>query len=66
VIPVVPGEDRIGTRHRGRAVIGGGEQAAERGLKAEDREHVTGDMSDVSLLHVVVGRPGDVRAVGVA
>ena len=62
VIPVVPGEDRIG----GGAVIGGGEQAAERGLKTEEREHVAGDINDVGLLHVVVGGPGDVRAVGVA
>ena len=65
VIPVVPGEDRIGTG-TGAAVIGGGEQAAERGLKAEEREHVAGDINDVGLLHVVVGGPGDVRAVGVA
>ncbi len=61
VIPVVPGEDRIGG-----AVIGGGEQAAERGLQAEEREHVAGGINDVGLLHVVVGGPGDVRAVGVA
>ena len=65
VIPVVPGEDRIGG-DTGGAVIGGGEQAAERGLKAEEREHVAGDINDVGLLHVVVGGPGDVRAVGVA
>ena len=65
VIPIVPGEDRIGT-DTGAAVIGGGEQAAERGLKAEEREHVAGDINDVGLLHVVVGGPGDVRAVGVA
>ena len=67
VIPVVPGEDRIGTG-AGAAVIGGDEQAAERGLKAEEREHVAGDINDVGLLHVVVagpvGCPGDVRAVG--
>ena len=65
VIPVVPGEDRIGG-DTGAAVIGGGEQAAERGLKAEEREHVAGGIHDVGLLHVVVGRPGDVCAVGVA
>ena len=65
MIPIVPGEDRIGTG-TGAAVIGGDEQAAERGLKAEEREHVAGDINDVGLLHVVVGGPGDVRAVGVA
>src|SRR5271166_3575021 len=65
VIPVVPGEDRIGTG-TGGAVIGGREQAAERGLKAEEREHVAGDINDVGLFHVVVGQPGDIRAVGVA
>ena len=69
VIPVVPGEDRIGTA-TGRAVIGGRKQAAERGLKArvreEQRKHVAGDINDVGLLHVVVGGPGDIRAVGVA
>ncbi len=53
MIPVVPGEDRIGTG-AGAAVIGGDEQAAERGLKAEEREHVSGDISDVGFLHVVV------------
>src|ERR1700678_1965871 len=65
VIPVVPGKDRIGG-DPGGAVIGGGEQAAEYGLKAEEREHVAGDINDVGLLHVVVGGPGDIRAVGVA
>ena len=65
VIPVVPGEDRIGTG-TGGAVIGGREQAAERRLKAKEREHVAGDINDVGLLHVVVREPGDIRAVGVA
>ena len=65
MIPIVPGEDRIGTG-AGAAVVGGDEQAAERGLKAEEREHVAGDINDVGLLHVVVGGPGDVRAIGVA
>jgi len=65
VIPVVPGEDRIGG-DTGGAVIGGREQAAERRLKAEEREHVAGGINDVGLLHVVVGGPGDVCAVGVA
>jgi hypothetical protein len=60
-----PGEDRIRTG-AGAAVIGEGEQPAERGLKAEEREHVAGDIHDVGLLHVVVGGPGNVRAVGVA
>ena len=65
VIPIVPGEDRIRTE-AGAAVIGGDEQAAERGFEAEQREHVAGDINDVGLLHVVVGGPGDVGAVGVA
>ena len=66
MIPIVPGEDRIGTG-TGAAVVAGDEQAAERRLKAEEREHVAGDISDAGLLHVVIGRrPGDVRAVGVA
>src|SRR5271166_788810 len=38
VIPIVPGEDRIGIE-TGGAVIGGGKQATEFGLKAEEREH---------------------------
>ncbi len=53
VIPIVPGEDRIGT-FTGAAVIGGCKQAAERRLKAEEREHVAGDIGDVGLLHVVI------------
>ena len=53
MIPIVPGEDRIGTG-AGAAVVGGDQQAAERGLKAEEREHVAGDINDVGLLHVVV------------
>jgi hypothetical protein len=65
VIPVVPGQDRIGTGAWG-AVIVGDEQAAERGLKPEQREHVAGDISDVGLLHVVIGGPSEVGAVGVA
>ncbi len=69
VIPVVPGEDCIRTG-TGAAIVGGDEQAAERGLKAEEREHVAGDINDVGLLHVVVARPigcpGDVGAVRVA
>src|SRR5215831_7335042 len=42
LIPVVPGEDRIGTVS-GAAVISGSEQSADRGFKAEDREHGAGD-----------------------
>ena len=56
VIPIVPGEDRIGTG-TGAAVIGGHKQAAERRLKAEEREHVAGDIGDVGLLHVVIADP---------
>jgi hypothetical protein len=65
VIPIVPGEDCIGTE-TGSAVIGGDEQSAERGIEAEEREHAAGGINDVGLLHVVVGGPGDVGAVGVA
>ena len=61
VIPVVPGENCIGS-----ALIGWGEQAPERWLKAEEREHVAGGINDVGLLHVVLSGPGDVGAVGVA
>ena len=50
VIPIIPGEDRIGT-FTGAAVIGGRKQAAERGPKAEEGEHVAGDIGDVGLLH---------------
>src|SRR6185436_8905682 len=63
VIPVVPGKDRIGSEPWA-AVIDRSDQAAQFGLKAELREHVAGDINDVGLLHVVVGGPGDVRAVG--
>src|SRR5229473_3533747 len=44
VIPIIPREDRIGSETPA-AVIGGSEQAAERGLKAEEREHVAGDIN---------------------
>jgi hypothetical protein len=65
VIPIVPGEDCIGIE-TWTAVLDGSEQAAEYGLKAEERKHVAGNINDVGLLHVVVAGPGDVRAVGIA
>src|SRR5579863_4214896 len=62
VIPVVPGEHRIGTG-ASAAVIDWSEQPADRGLKTKKRKHVTGDISDMSLLYIAVGGPGDVGAV---
>jgi len=63
VIAVVPAEDCIETDAWPRSSTGA---AAEHGLKAEEREHVAGDINDVGLLHFLGGGPGDVRAVGVA
>src|SRR6185437_9012389 len=65
MIPVVPGNYRIRTG-AGSLIILGDEQTAERGLKAEEREHVGRDINDVCLLHIVIGGPCDVRAVGIA
>src|SRR5690348_9990877 len=39
VVPIIPGEDRIGIE-TGAAVIGGSKQAAKLGLETEEREHI--------------------------
>src|SRR5262249_26801649 len=63
-LPVIVGENDIG-RGTIRAIVGVGKKAAQDRLETKDWKHRAGDVVEVGLFHLGVGRVGDVDAIAV-